>query len=239
MVVKKAPYKNIAGVTQCPGGWLVLPGRLAGVTVAAEDAFVVKRLFEVLDYRPAFEAAAVNAPMGLFDLPSGQFRPCDREAKEFVGWPRSVAIGGIPCRTAMAAESNEELQRLEPWMTRHDMRRMRWLREAARELQPFHARSFFSANPDVSFTQMNSEEPLKTSPYHEDGRAERLELIRQRLPGVDEVITRVPPAGAGLVHLLQVGALLFTARRAAGRAISRMPLDPTWDDEGMRMEIVR
>ena len=239
MAVKKLPYKNIAGITQCPGGWLVLPGRLAGVTVAAEEAFVVKRLFEVLDYRPSFEAAAVNAPMGLFDLPSGPFRPCEIEAREFVGWPRAVAIGGVPSRMAMAATSNEELQRLEPWMTRHDLRRMRWLREAERELQPFHARSFFSAHPDVSFTQMNGEEPLRTSPYHEDGRSERLELIRQRLPGVDEVITRVPPDGAGLVHLLQAGALLFTARRAAGRAISRMPLDPTWDDEGMRMEIVR
>ncbi len=113
------------------------------------------------------------------------------------------------------------------------------MREAEREMQPFHSRSFFSANPDVSFTQMNSDEPLPTSPYHEDGRLERLELIRQRLPGVDEVVTRVPPEGAGLVHMLQAAALLFTARRASGRAISRMPLDPTWDDEGMRMEIVR
>jgi predicted RNase H-like nuclease len=128
---------------------------------------------------------------------------------------------------------------MEPWMTKHDLRRLRWLREAERELQPFHARSFFSANPDVSFTAMNSDEPLRTSPYHEDGRQERLELIRQRLPGIDEIITRVPPDGAGLVHLLQAAALLFTARRAAGRAISRMPLDPTWDESGMRMEIVR
>ena len=108
MVVKKLPYKNIAGITPCPGGWLVLPARLAGVTVAAEEAFVVKRLFEVLDYRPAFEAAAINAPMGLFDDPSGRFRPCDRESRDYVGWPRSVAIGGIPCRTALTASSNAE-----------------------------------------------------------------------------------------------------------------------------------
>jgi predicted RNase H-like nuclease len=239
MTVKKLPYKNIGGVTPCPGGWLVLPARLAGVTVAAEEAFVVKRLFEVLDYRPAFEAAAVNAPMGLFDLPSGRFRPSEHEAREYVGWPRSVAIGGIPSRAALTASTNAEVVALEPWMTKHDLRRLRWLREAARELQPFHARSWFSANPDVSYTAMNSDEPLKTSPYHEDGRAERLELIRQRLPGVDEIITRVPPEGAGLVHLLQAAALLFTARRAAGRAISRMPIDPTWDEAGMRMEIVR
>jgi len=113
------------------------------------------------------------------------------------------------------------------------------LREAERELQPFHSRSFFSANPDVSFTAMNGDEPLKTSPYHEDGRLERLELIRLRLPGVDEICGRVPPEGAGPIHVLQVAALLFTARRAAGRGINRMPIDPTWDENGVRMEIVR
>ena len=37
------PFKNIAGVTPCPAGWLVLPGRLAGVTVIAEEAFVLRK----------------------------------------------------------------------------------------------------------------------------------------------------------------------------------------------------
>ena len=238
MVAQKLPYKNIAGVTPCPGGWLVLPARLAGITVAAEEAFVLRKLFEVLDYRPTFEAAAINTPMGLFDTPSGQFRQCDREAREYVGWPRVVSISGTPCREAIEG-SNAEAQRMEPWMTKHDLRRLRWVREAAREMQPYHSRSFFSANPDVSFTAMNSDVPLSTSPYHEDGRLERLELIRQRLPGVDEVVTRTPPDGAAGVHVLQAAALLFTARRASGRAISRMPIDPTWDEVGMRMEIVR
>ena len=124
-------------------------------------------------------------------------------------------------------------------MTRHDVRRLRWEREAARELQPYHSRRFFSAHPAVSFTAMNGDVPLKTSPYHEDGRIERLELIRDRLPGVDDVVTRTPPDGAGGVHMLFAGGLLFTARRAAGRAISRLPIDPFWDESGMRMEIVR
>ena len=238
MVPKQAPYKNIAGVTPCPGGWLVLPARLSGITVAAEEAFVLSKLFEVLDFRPTFEAAAINAPMGLFDIPSGQYRPCDREARDYVGWPRMVAINGTPSREAIRS-SNGEARRMEPWMTKHDVRRLRWLREAERELQPYHSRSFFSANPDVSFTAMNSDVPLSTSPYHEDGRLERLELISQRLPGVDDVVTRTPPDGAAGVHLLQAAALLFTARRGSGRAISRMPIDPTWDESGIRMEIVR
>ena len=239
MVVKKLPYKNIAGITPCPGGWLVLPARLAGITVTAEDVFVTKKLRDVLDYRPTFEAAGLNAPTGLFEMPSGRYRPCDREAAEYVGWPRTVGVSGTPSRMAIKSTSNREIQQLEPWMTKHDIRRLRWLREAEDELQPFHSRSFFSANPDVSFTAMNGDEPLKTSPYHEDGQVERLELIRMRLPGVDEVVARVPPEGAAPLHLLQVAALLFTARRAAGRGISRMPLDPTWDEEGVRMEIVR
>ena len=238
MPVKTNPYKNIAGVTPCPGGWLVLPARLSGITVAAEEAFVLPKLFEVLDFRPMFDAAAVNAPLGLFDTPSGQYRPCDREAREYVGWPRMVAINGTPCRAAIEG-SNGEARTMEPWMTRHDLRRLRWLREVAAEIQPYHTRSFVSANPDVSFTAMNSDVPLSTSPYHEDGRLERLGLVRKHLPGVDDVATRTPPAGAARLHVLQAAALLFTARRASGRAISRMPIDPMWDETGIRMDIVR
>ena len=38
---------------------------------------------------------------------------------------------------------------------------------------------------------------------------------------------------------MQACALLWTARRAAGRAMSRLPMDPNWDEAGMRMELVR
>jgi predicted RNase H-like nuclease len=149
-----------------------------------------------------------------------------------------VAINGVPSRAALRVDPKEAME-MEPWMTRHDRRRLRWLREAENEIQPYHARSWFSGHPDISFTAMNGDEPLGTSPYHEDGRLERLELIRMQLPGVDGVITRVPPAGAAVVHMLAAAAMLWTARRGSGRAISRMPLDPFWDEEGMRMELVR
>ena len=38
---------------------------------------------------------------------------------------------------------------------------------------------------------------------------------------------RLPPTGAGQLHLMQASALVLTARRAAGRAMSRLPMDPT------------
>ena len=58
---------------------------------------------------------------------------------------------------------------------------------------------------------------------------ERMALIRDKMPGVEEIVTRTPPPGAAVVHLLQATGLLWTARRAAGRAMQRLPMDPNWD----------
>jgi predicted RNase H-like nuclease len=236
---KPKPYIDIAGVTPCPGGWLVLPARRAGITVVAEEAFVLSKLMDVLDYRPRFTFAGLNAPMGWRDEPGGRFRDCDLAARDLVGWPRTVGIHPVPCRAALRAVTRDEALRLEPWLTRDDFRRFRWYREAEREIQPFHQRSFYPANPDLSFVVMNGDEPLGTSPFHEDGVRERLGLIRDRLPGVDEVVLRAPPPGSGLHHMLQAAAMLWTARRASDRAISRLPLDPEWDASGLRTELVR
>ena len=63
-----------------------------------------------------------------------------------------------------------------------------------------------------------------------------LDLIKAR---IDEIVTRTPPQGAAVVHMLQATGLLWTARRAAGRAMQRLPMDPNWDSGGMRMELVR
>jgi predicted RNase H-like nuclease len=239
MVAKQLPYKTLAGIVPCPGGWLILPARLAGVTVSAEDPVVVQTLLDVLEYKPKFDAAAIHAPIGFFDEPNGPLRPCDTEAQAMVGWPRSVAITPVPSRAALNGSSREEAKRLEPWLTKADLRRFKWLKEAEREFQPFHQRSFFSAHPDLSYTNLNGDQPLRSSPYQQDGVLERMNLLRQRLPGVEDVITRTPPAGAAQVHVLQAAGLLWTARRSAGRGMNRLPMDPNWDSGGMRMELVR
>lgn len=235
----KLPYKMLGGVVPCPGGWCIVPARLAGVTVAAEEPLVVPTLLDVLEFKPKFEACAIMAPIGFFDEPTGPYRPCDEEAREFVGWPRRVAIHPTPSRAALHAATREEALELEPWLTRDDFRRFKWLREAEREFQPFHQRTYFAAHPDLTFVQLNGDQPLTSSPYRDEGVIERLALIRDKMPGVEEVVTRSTPPGAAVVHVLQATALLWTARRAAGRAMQRLPMDPNWDSSGMRMELVR
>lgn len=233
------PFKSIGGVTPCPAGWLVLPARLAGVTVVAEEGFVLRTLQEVLDYRPKFDFAAINVPFGYPQHPQGPYRPCDQEARRLVGWPQVVNLRPVPSRPALFAKSRDEALELEPWLTKNDFRHFRWMKEAATEIQPFHSRSVYSANAALSFQHMNGDEPLGSSPHHEDGRLQRLALIRSKLPGVDDVVTRVPPDGAGQVHMYEAAAMLWTARRASGRAITRLPMDPEWDEGGIRVELVR
>lgn len=235
----KLPYKMLGGIVPCPGGWLIVPARLAGVTVVAEEPMCVPTLLDVLEFKPKFEAAAIWAPIGFHDEPQGPFRPCDAEARDMVGWPRRISIRPIPSRAALHAATREEALAIEPWLTRDDFRRFKWMREAEREFQPFHQRSFFAAHPELTFTQLNGDVTLTSSPYHEDGVLERMALIRDKMPGVEEIVTRTPPPGAAMVHMVEATGLLWTARRAAGRAMQRLPLDPNWDSTGMRMELVR
>ena len=239
MVAKQSPYKMLGGVVPCPGGWLVLPARLAAVTVIVEEPMVMPTLIEVLEFKPKFEAAAIFAPVGFEDEPNGPFRPCDREARDMVGWPRLAAIKPIPSRAALRAKTREEARELEPWLTNDDFRRMKWIREAEQEFQPFHQRNWFAAHPDLSFYVLNGDKPLTSSPYQAEGVYERMNLIKSKLPGVEDAVTATPPAGAAQVHLLQAAGLLWTARRAAGRAVNRLPADPNWDNSGLRMELVR
>ena len=241
MAAKQLPYKWLAGITPCPKGWLVAPARLAAVTLIVEECMVMRSLDEVVDFRPKFDAAAINIPLGYADDPalSGPFGEAEHQGRDFVGWPRRVAVRPTPSRAALNAATREEALALEPWLTRADFRRFKWLREAANTFQPFHQRTFFSANPELSYTLLNEDRPVLSSPFQQDGIVERMALVRNKLPGAEDLMAQMPPDGAGQFHVIQAVGLLWTARRAVGRAINRLPIDPKWDTRGLRMELVR
>ena len=133
MVVEES-VQDLAGVTPCPGGSLVFPtasvghhrGRRGGVR-AAQAVRGARLPTDVRSRRDQHPDGVVRGTIG--SVPA-----CDREAREYVGWPRITGISGTPSRAAVRA-SNGEARKMEPWMTKHDLRRMRWLREAERELR--------------------------------------------------------------------------------------------------------
>lgn len=229
----------LGGITPCPGGWLAVPARLSGITVVADDPVVLDTLIDVIDHKPSFDTAAIEVPIGWFDEPAAPYRNCDAAARELLGWPRASAVSAVPSRAALRAPTFDAARALEPWITRSDWRRFRWIREAEAEIQPFHQRKWFSAQSDLSYVSLNGDEPLSSSPYQDEGVAERRELLRRRMPGTEEILDRDPPPGAARVHLVRSAGLLWTARRAHARAASRLPVDSDWDSTGLRMELVR
>jgi predicted RNase H-like nuclease len=238
-VLAPLPYTPIAGIVPCPRGWLVQPARLTGVTIVPEEPFVLPSLTEVVDYRPSFAVIALGAPVGFHDEPNGGWRKGDLDARRLLGWPRRTAVAPVPSRAALYAPTMEAAMLIEPWLTPLSYRRLRWLREIDEEIQPYHQRRLFSAVPELSFYLVNSDHPTRTSVYWRDGPDERLELLRERLPGLRAVALGSAPRGASLSHVIDAAGLLWTARRIKGKAITRLPEEPEWDSLGRRMEIVR
>jgi hypothetical protein len=87
-----------------------------------------------------------------------------------------------------APPTRDEARELEPWLTNEDFRRLKWIREAEREFQPFHQRNWFAAHPDLSFYVLNGDRPVTSSPYQPEGVYERMNLIKGKLPGVEEAV---------------------------------------------------
>ena len=226
------PYRPLAGVIPCPGGWLVASGKLQGITLSPEAPTRCRTLIDVLDYKPAFEVIALAAPVGLLDEYRPGGRTCEREARRLLGPRRGSAIISAPAR-AVLKEDSELLG-----VSAVARRRLPHVRETATELQPYWQRTVYEVHPELSFYQLNGDQPLQWSKHRVIGRKERRELLEARLPGIGRILdSRID--GIREFHLLDAAACLWTARRIAARAVQRLPEDPEWDSEGIRMELVR
>ena len=233
------PYRPLAGVVPCPGGWLVAGAKLQGTTMSPEEPVVVRSFIEVLDAKPAYEIIALGAAVGLPDKPKAGGRQCDREARALLGWPRSGAIISPPTRAALAARTYERARAANGGrLSAIAWARLPRLAEIDEVIAPYWQRTVFEVNPELSFHQLNEDAPLLYPKHSHVGQKERTDLLVGRLAAMERVVdARV--RGAGLAHLLDVAACLWTCRRIAAHAVRRLPEAPVWDAQGLRMEIVR
>lgn len=233
------PYKLLAGVVPIPKGWLVAAGKLLGIQVFPEEPKVVATFREILDSIPQYEVIAVTLPIGLPSTPHRGGRAADHEARQILGFPYAGAIRSTPTRAALA-ESNYEKARaangglldIVTWQ------QFSKIREIDGEMQPYLQRQVYEVRPELSFFQLAEDEVLKHTKASPAGQQERQELLRRRMPGSERILDAEMPR-VRLAQLADVAVALWTARRIAARAVSRVPEDPEWDDNGLRMEIVR
>jgi predicted RNase H-like nuclease len=226
------PYRPLAGVVPCPGGWLVASGKLQGITLSPADPIVLPTLVDVLDYKPAFEIIALAAPIGLLDEYRRGGRTCEREARRLLGPRRGAAIASAPVRSALPDGAEV------PGVSAVARLLLHSIREANEQIQPYWQRTVYEVHPELSFYQLNSDHPVGSTKRSAVGRKERRDLLEARLPGVQRLLD-VTVKGARDKHLLDAAACLWTARRIAARAVQRLPEDPEWDTQGLRMEFVR
>jgi predicted RNase H-like nuclease len=227
------PYEIVAGVTPCGPSWLVAAAKLQGTIFAPEDPQLISSFVDVLDQRPSFSVIALNAPVGYLDQSAAGGRTCDREARALLGAKRGSSIQSAPVR----APSND-LEFLPDHLDAISKTLLPRYREVSSEMAPFRQRTVYEVHSDMTFFQMNEGKPMEFSKQTEKGIAERRELLEVRFPGSNRILSAELP-GASLAHLLDVAAFVWTARRIFNRAAVRIPQDPEWDEQGLRMEIVR
>ncbi len=227
------PYSIVAGVTPCAPGWLVASAKINGATFAPEAPRILGSFAEVLDERPAFSVIALNAPVGYLDDAKGGGRTCDRMARSLLG-RRGSTVHNAPTRASLRENAEIAGDGLDA-ITNVLLRRYR---EVAVEMAPYRQRTVYEAHPELSFFQINGDVPLRWSKKFEAGVEERAALLKKRVPGSERIL-EAEFENVPLSHLLDVAAILWTARRIFAHAGTRLPRDPEWDEQGLRMEVVR
>ena len=226
------PYRVVAGVTPCSSGWLVQAAKMAGSTFAPESPRVYETFLEILSEHPAFDIIVINAPIGYLDTPEMGVRTCDREARALVG-RRGSTVHNAPSRAVL-----EELVEVkESGLDAVTATMLPHYREVAKEMSPFRQRLIYEGHPELSFFQLNKDTSMQRSKKIGAGRDERLEVLESHFPAFDKVLDD-EISEVSEKHQFDALALLWTARRVFGHAAKRIPVEPEWDSEGLRMEIV-
>jgi predicted RNase H-like nuclease len=206
-------------------------GKLQGVSLFPEPPRVMATMTDVLDHRPPFEFVALHCPIGLLPARAPGGRRCDREARALLGRLRGSAVVTPPTRSDVEDAAGTGLSAV----VRAQLAR---IREAQREVASYHQRSVFEVHPELGFYQLNDDEPLRYGKNTSLGIEERLKILGDRMPGLDRVLDNRPPT-VKLPALLDACVDLWTARRIAARAVTRLPEVPEWNEDGLRMELVR
>lgn len=209
----------------------MVSGKLQGVSLFPDPPQLLGTMIEILDYRPSFEIVALHAPIGLPNALHPGGRASDREARRLLGPRRGAAIMSPPPRSVLDDEDGTGLSAVVRAMLPR-------IREVQRDVASYHQRSVFEVHPELGFHQLNGDTPLRRGKRTRAGMEERQALLEARMPGLERVLDN-RPEGVPLPRLLDACVDLWTARRIAARSLTRLPEVPEWNEDGLRMELVR
>lgn len=236
----------VIGVDGCKSGWIaaVMDRRRA---VKLEHFDQVDTLWE--QYRTSCALLLIDMPIGLVDQgPDG--RECDQQARKLLSPYRHSSIFTPPCRAAVYASQAEasslnysytgkklSLQTLNilPKIQETD----RWQRRLRQEDRC----KIKESHPEVVFAALHGGHALQYHKKRAAGKAERISLIKEYLPQLDQVLItarqKINSKMAEADDLLDAIVLALAGDLALRRPeIARsMPAFPPEDGEGLPMQI--
>lgn len=204
----------VLGVDAMAKGWVgVCLDDRGGVAVTA--APTIAELAGAVD---TIELVAIDIPIG---LPVAGPRAADLAAHKFVG-VRGSSVFTTPVREALLAGSYPEANAISKRLTGRGISQQAYsLRSSVIEVEDWIGQSAVrvrEVHPEVSFTVLNGDVPMRASKKTWSGYCERRNLLRSA--GID-LPDDIGPAGpdAGADDVLDAAVAAWSARRIlAGRA---------------------
>ena len=112
------------------------------------------------------------------------------------------------------------------------------IREVQRDVASYNQKVVFEVHPELGFYQLNDDVPLRYGKRTMAGTAERLAILQDRIPGLARVLDSRPerhqPASPARCLCRPVDG---PPHRGPGH--HRVPDDPEWNEDGLRMEFAR
>lgn len=245
------------GVDGCPGGWISVRASLENPDFSVS---LHRRFGDLMASLGTDAVVAVDIPIG---LTAAGPRACDREARLYLGFPRSASVFTAPIRPALRARSWEQACGIRERVDRKRYQRQAYgifgkVREVDTLLraEPRWQKQVFEAHPEVTLAAMNHGLGMAHSKKRAAGRKERLAVI-ERCLGLEAVkayeqACRKRRAGdcngqlngagmsarlVGRDDLIDALALVWAARRIASDEHRMLPEFEERDPMGLRMNI--
>jgi predicted RNase H-like nuclease len=206
--------QTVVGVDSCKSRWCYfavgLPSRQTEIGVYSDFASLASRFADAV-------VIAVDIPVGLWEQGD---RPCDKAARELLGWPRRCSVFAPPPPLVLGAPDYPDACRLSLEVSGKKLNKQTFaLLPKIREVDDCVKRRageeglrIIEVHPEVSFWALNGGRPLQSGKKRQPGFNERLGLLKSRYPGLPDLLVSLP-SGVARDDLLDAAVAAWTGER--------------------------
>ena len=230
---------QVVGVDGCKGGWLAV----SYDTIRGSLTPLCHPTFEdVINSYLQAECIAVDIPIGLTTTDA---RDCDKEARQVLTRLRGSTVFPAPDPRILGARSHEEASALSLRLTGKKISIQSFgilpkVAEVNRLMTPELQKRIVEIHPEVCFWAIANRRPMQHPKRDLAGFEERRSLLMSslKLPMPSVIEAKCWARGAGADDVLDAIAAAWSAKRFAEGNSRTLPVHPTKDAKGLRMEMV-